>query len=66
VELVEVPPPPQQPALLATALAPIGSGADVMDSDDDDDPHWGPRPVPCSSSPSPWPAAACPDPWAAA
>jgi hypothetical protein len=43
VELVEVPPPPQQPALLATALAPIGSGADVMDSDDND-PHWGPRP----------------------
>ena len=44
VELVEVPPPPQQPALLAIpTAAPIGSAADVLDSDGDD-PAWGARP----------------------
>jgi hypothetical protein len=42
VELVEVP-PPQQPSLLAIPTAPIGSGADVLDSDGDD-PAWGKRP----------------------
>jgi len=45
-QLVEVP-PPQQPTLLPITSALIGSGADVLDSDDDsdgDDPHWGPRP----------------------
>jgi hypothetical protein len=43
VELVEVPPPPCQPALLAIPTAPVGSGADVLDSDGDD-PAWGKRP----------------------
>jgi hypothetical protein len=31
--------------LLAIPTAPIGSGADVLDSEDGDDPSWGPRKV---------------------
>jgi hypothetical protein len=31
--------------LLPTTAAPIGSGADVLDSDEGDDPAWGKRPV---------------------
>jgi hypothetical protein len=41
----DVSPPPSQPALLAIPTAPIGSGADVLDSDEVDDPAWGKRPV---------------------